>query len=101
MSEKYYISAFSSHLFWDVDKDSIDLEANAPYIVQRVLEMGLMNDWKLLVARYGFPRIVETTKNLRTLDPKALSFIAAISSTPKEEFRCCTTRQSNHAHWNF
>ncbi len=29
------IQGFSQNLFWDVRLESIDLEANAPYVVQR------------------------------------------------------------------
>ena len=37
----------------------------------------------------------------RSLDPKALSFISAITKTPKENFRCYTTIQLNQQHWNY
>lgn len=101
MSERDYIQSFSSFLFWDVDRDSIDLEANAPYVVQRVLEFGHLNDWKLLVSRYGLQGVARIAQTLRTLDPKALSFISAVSSFPKESFRCFTTIPSAPVHWNF
>ena len=101
MSERDYIQSFSDYLFWDVDKDSIDLESNASYVVRRVLELGQMNDWNLLMSRYGIQRITRIAQNLRTLEPKALSFISAVSSQPKESFRCFTTRQSTQTHWNY
>ena len=98
MSERDYIQSFSEYLFWDVDKNSIDLEANAPYVVRRVLELGQLSDWDLLVQRYGIPRISSIAQNLRTLEPKVLSFISAVSSVPQESFRCYTTKQ---LHWDF
>ena len=101
MSERDYIQSFSEYLFWDVDKTSIDLEANAPYVVRRVLELGQFCDWNLLVRRYGISRITSIAQNLRTLDPKALSFISAVSSVPLESFRCFTTKQYTRTHWNF
>jgi len=101
MSERDYIYSFSDYLFWDVDKDTIDLELNASYVVKRVLELGQMSDWNLLVSRYGIIRISQIAMKFRTLDPKALSFIAAVSSTSKESYRCYITRQSPQAHWNF
>ena len=101
MSEREFIHSFSEYLFWAVDKDSIDLEANAPYVVRRVLELGQLNDWNLLMSWYGIQRIASIAQNLRTLEPKALSFISAVSSLPKESFRCFTTRPSAPAHWNF
>ena len=101
MSDRDYIYSFSDYLFWDADKTSIDLEANAPYVVQRVLELGQFSDWKLLVRRYGIPRISAVAQNLRALDSKALSFISAVSSVPLESFRCFTTKQYTRTHWNF
>ena len=95
------IKGFSSYLFWDVDTSSIDMEKHSAYMVQRVLELGQLSDWKSLVAYYGLERIVETARNLRTLDPKALSFIATISSTAKESYRCYTQKQSFQTHWNY
>ena len=98
MSKSDYIQSFSEYLFWDVDKNSIDLEANAPYVVRRVLELGQLSDWDLLVQRYGIPRISSIAQNLRSFEPKALSFISAVSSVPQESFRCYTTKQ---LHWDF
>ncbi|MBO4601870.1 MAG: hypothetical protein J5651_01765 [Salinivirgaceae bacterium] len=99
MNEKGVIQKFSKTLFWDVDSESIDLEINAPYVVQRVLERGQMSDWRLLCSYYGKQRIIDISKHLRSLEPRALAFVSAISSTPKEEFRCYTMRQSMHAPW--
>ena len=93
------ISQFSPNLFWDTRLESMDMESNAPYIVQRVLENGRMVDWKILVSYYTVPRIAEIAINLRSLEPRALSFISAVSSTPIEKFRCYTLRQSSQRHW--
>ncbi|MCQ2322741.1 MAG: hypothetical protein MJZ47_03890 [Bacteroidales bacterium] len=92
---------FSKHLFWDTKIEDIDMQKHAPYVVQRVLEYGLIDDWKLLRSYYGLKKITEISMKLRELEPRALSFIAAISKTPKEDYRCYTTRQSNQQHWNF
>ena len=92
---------FSKHLFWDTKIEDIDMEKHAPYVVQRVLEYGLMDDWKLLRSYYGLKKIAETAMKLRELEPRALSFIAAISKTKMEDYRCYTTRLSSQQHWNF
>ena len=78
------IKLFSEYLFWDVRKDTIDLDANEAYVI----------DWRQLVSTYGLERIVRVAQRLRTLDPKALSFISCISSTPKKTFRCFTSKPS-------
>ena len=98
MSEKEYIQGFSDYLFWDVDKNSIDPVAHAPYIVQRVLEYGQYKDWKHMLEYYSLSGIVEIAKQLRSLDDKALSFISTVSKTPIEQFRCYTIRQSIPQH---
>lgn len=93
MSRQECIQGFSVNLFWDIDKDQIDMVENAPYVVQRVLEYGQIGDWKLLVEYYGLEKIVSITKNLRSLEPRALAFISTVSRTPIEQFRCYNTRQ--------
>ncbi len=101
MSKQECIQGFSDYIFWDVDRASIDLSLNAPYVVQRVLEYGQIGDWKLLLEYYGLDQIVKVSKKLRTLDSRALSFISTVSKTPIEQFRCYNTRQSNPQHFNF
>ncbi|MCQ2255218.1 MAG: hypothetical protein MJZ29_06950 [Bacteroidaceae bacterium] len=101
MSKNECITRLSPHLFWDVDVNSIEFDKHKAYIVQRVMEYGLMEDWNKLKETIGITEIVETCKRLRTLDPKALAFISLISKTPLEEFRCYTTKQLNQTPWDF
>ena len=101
MSNAEIIASFSKNLFWDVDPETIDLETNSRYVIQRVLEYGRYNDWKLILSYYGIQTISDTATSLRSLDPKAVSFISAITNIPKEQFRCYTLRQSSQRHWNF
>lgn len=63
--------------------------------LQRVLEYGRYDDWKLILSYYGINRISGTAVNLRSLEPRAMSFISAIANIPKEQFRCYTLRQSS------
>ncbi len=93
MSSSEVIKGFSSYIFWDVDRNTIDLAENAPFVIQRVLEYGQWGDWNILLGYYGLGQIVNIAKHLRTLDPKALAFLSTISDTPKEQFRCYNTRQ--------
>ena len=101
MSMQECIQRFSDYVFWDVDRDTINLTQNAPYVIRRVLEYGQIGDWKLLLTYYGLDQIVQVTKRLRDLEPRALAFISTISGTPINQFRCYSTRQSNPEHCNF
>lgn len=87
------ISDFSSHLFWDINSDELDLDANRSFIIKRALEYGLMQDWNLVSRYYGLTAIVEMAKTFRSLEPKTFSFILTLSGLPKEVFRCSTTKQ--------
>ena len=101
MSANQYINMFSAHLFWDVRREDLDLAKHSEYIIIRVLEFGMLKVCKLLQMYYGLFKIVEVTKEMRDLEPRALAYISAISKTPKEQFRCYAYRQLNPQHWNF
>lgn len=78
----------------------LDVQAHARYIIQRVLEYGNLHDWQLTYAFYGLPRIVDECKQMRSLDPKALTFICAITDTQITDYRCYHFRQSYPTLWN-
>jgi hypothetical protein len=84
----------SEHLFWDVDRSTIDPETHAPWLVKRVLEYGRWSDWQTLVAHYGKPRLAETVTTLRSLQPRALAFCQAWFKLPPSAFRCSTSNPS-------
>jgi len=74
---------------------------NKQYIVQRVLEYGLLSDWILIFHHYGLDEIGLTAMQIKDLDPKSLAFISTISKKPKEQFKSFILKQSNPQHWNF
>lgn len=86
----------SDHLFWDVDRESIDPERHAPWLVKRVLEYGRWRDWQVLVACFGKPRLAEIATSLRSLDPKALAFCEAWFQLPHSSFRCSVSMPSHY-----
>ena len=101
MNHKDKIGRFSSHLFWDVNRNNLDIEKNKDYVIKQVLEYGLMQDWVLLKKIYGLDTIVSAAKTFRTLDKKTLVFIASISNTPLNAFRCYNYQPSTPQHGNF
>lgn len=101
MDKDQLINQFSSYLFWDIDKSTLDIDTHAAYIIKRVLEYGQLNDWYLIRDYYTIPVIAENAKKFRELDERALYYVAAISGTPINQFRCYTIQQSNPQHWNF
>ena len=99
MSE--YIKNLSKTLFWDVDRETIDDEKHRRFIIERVLTRGSFKDWCLTRNRYTVETMVSEAKQMRYLDDVTLSFIANLSGSRKEEFRCYTLKQSNPARWPY
>lgn len=95
------IQQFSTHLFWDVRKENLDLEKHKANIIQRALEYGLLKDWLLIKRVYGMEEITNTAMGLRSLDDISLNFIATLSGVPKEKFRCYTLRPLQEKHWTY
>lgn len=94
------IQQFNPNLFWDVDATQIDLDKYPGHVIQRVLEYGQMEDWHIILNYYGLDKIVDCCRRLRTLDPRALSYICCISHTQKESYRCYNFAQSTPTLWN-
>ncbi len=101
MAKREFLERLSGYLFWDVDKASVDADSNAAYIIQRVLEYGQLSDWGLIRDYYGLNEIVSKATALRTLEPRAVSFLCCLADIPETQFRCYTTKQSLPQHWNF
>ena len=80
------IHSLSNHLFWDVDLSDIDQDKHSGYIIKKVLQYGLFNDWEHLVAVYGIDKIADTAMGFKELDRKTASFLAILVNTPKENF---------------
>ncbi len=91
----------SAFLFWDVDRKTIDYNKHSPYIIGRVLSMGTMEDFKIIKALYGKPKIKHITQQLRYMDDRVLYFCSAYFNVPVTQFRCYILKQSNPAHWSY
>jgi hypothetical protein len=94
------LQSLSGHLFWDVERSAVDMDTHEKFIVQRVLEYGLLEDWVIIKKYYGIAELARIGSSLRSLEDRAWSFLATYSGVAKEKFRCYTTRQSIPQHWN-
>jgi len=92
---------FSSHLFWDVDLEKLDMHENKRIIIERVFTMGDLQDLKLLFLFYSKNEILQELKNTSSLDKKTLNFASFYFNLPKSDFKCYKKIQSNQAHWNY
>jgi hypothetical protein len=100
MEQTSNLYGLNQRLFWDINTQDFDIDKNAAWIIQRVLEYGTMKDWNILENHFGVNKIVSYAVHFRTLDPVALSFLCFISGTKKEDYRCYHIAQSLPTPWN-
>jgi len=60
---------FRRSLFWDVDPQTIDLEKNARYIIERVLDFGSDEEVRWMWGLYPRERIRDVIEHSRVLQP--------------------------------
>ena len=100
-SKEISVNDFSGYLFWDADKNAIDLTASKAYIIERILSHGMLTDWLLLKELYGKETIKEVVLKLRHLDKYSLHFCSTYFDEPIQNFRCYNFTRSNPTHWNY
>ncbi len=91
----------SPHIFWDVDVNSIDMEKNGVFVLQRVLQYGLLKDWLIIKSNLGLEKMKSIAVQIPTLDDVSISFLSNLLHIEKSEFRCYKNRQSNQNYWNY
>lgn len=90
---------FSQHLFWDVDPKLVDLEKSKKWLIERVLQYGILSDWKKLEGIYGLEEIKSVALTIRSMDEVSLSFLCVLFDLEKENFRCYTNKRSAPDFW--
>lgn len=95
------ILSLSPHLFWDVNRDTINPQAHKRYIINRILSRGTITDFRALLDYYDLEVIIEEIKEIRSMDNKTANFAAIYFSIPKQEMQCYTWEQSRKRHWDY
>lgn len=98
VSGQSVINQFSKNLFWDIDIADLDMDEHIYYIVGRVLDRGMWEDWLLIRNYYGLKKIKETAMGIRFMFPESLSFIATVTGTSQNQYRCYKLLQSKTQH---
>lgn len=75
-------------LFWDVDIETIDIEKNANFIIERFLEYGTLEGVSWLRTFYGDARIRQflLTKRFRIRSKKTLNYWRLMLNISSEEW---------------
>ena len=95
------ISNLTPHIFWDVDIKTIDLEKNGVFVLQRILQYGLLKDWLLIKSVLGWDKLKSIAVKIPSLDDVSISFLSNLLHIEKSEFKCYKNRQSNQNYWSY
>jgi hypothetical protein len=77
------------------------LEKNGVFVLQRVLQYGILKDWLLLKSIMGAENIKALAVQLPTLDDVSISFLSNLYKIDKSEFKCYKNKQSNQNYWSY
>lgn len=80
-----------TRLLWDVDPNTIDLDAHAPFIVERVLNLGDHIALKWVWQKYGRNAIYDTVINSRKLSLKTARCWQNYFDLKEEQMQCFST----------
>ncbi len=99
--DRIKLQDLSPHLFWDVAISSLDFDQHAPYIIDRVMSLGTMEDFRHIISYYGIEKIKEVVKEARYLDDKVLHFCSLYFNIPLMNFRCYINKPLTTSHWQY
>jgi uncharacterized protein DUF6922 len=90
-------------LFWDCRPESIDSDAHAPLVLERVLEYGSLASVRWALDMYGSDRIRQflRTRGARTLSRKTLSFWTVLLDLEDEACFEASSLRRSRPFWNY
>jgi hypothetical protein len=81
-------NTINHRLFWDTDKNTLDLSLHKRFIIERVLRFGMLSDIKWLLSIYNEQEIIEVVKTSKSIDRKTANFWAIHYGIDKDEVLC-------------
>lgn len=96
-----FLNNINDVYFWDIDISTLDEIKSKRLIIERVANLGNLDEIKLLFIHYGEKELIQTLINLNYIDSKTLNFFSLLFNVPKSSFKCFTRKQLKVQHWNF
>ncbi len=91
----------SKRVFWDVDFDALDYAKDRFFIIERVMNYGLWNDFIEIVHFYGKETIKKEIIQSAYLKKDVLNFLCFYLHLKPNQFKCYKQRQLTEIHWNY
>ena len=89
-----FISQLSSHLFWDVDRLTLNAEDHAGFLICRIMERGSSQDVRYAWRYYGEDRVREELLKAPSLSRKTINFFANQFRISSDAFRAYQSGQN-------
>ena len=77
------------------------LEKDCFFVIERVLNYGVWNDFKSLLQYYGDATIKQEIIKSAYLKKDVLNFVCFYFDLKISQFKCYKRRQSQEKHWNY
>lgn len=94
------LNKLDKRYFWDIDVGNLDPKKSKQIIIERIFQLGDIDDMKAIMVFYGEDVTLDVLRNLNYLDPKTLNLVSKLFNEPRENFRCHKRKLSIPQHWN-
>ena len=101
MSSSILINKLSKRAFWDVEMESINWDDHRAFILERIMQYGTMDDWKIIRKVLDLKDLKHAATQANDLDDFSLSFLSLFLKIPREQFRCYIKKQSKTPFWTY
>jgi hypothetical protein len=81
-------NSFNYTLFWDTDKNSLDISKHKRFIIERVLRFGMLSDIQWLLSTYHENEIINVVQKSKSIDKKTANFWTIYYGIDKDEVLC-------------
>ena len=78
----------SSHLFWDVKIDSLDIKRDKKLIIERIIEYGYEKDEVMLYKLFSKRAIKNVFKNMDFLGSNSIEYYCMVLNIKREKLKC-------------
>jgi len=89
----------SRRVFWDIDFESLDFEKDRQFVIDKVVNYGLWEDFVALINYYGKEVVEKEIIKSPYLKKEVLNFLCFYFELKPTDFECYTQRQLMEPHW--
>lgn len=72
----------SAHLLWEYDLSTFDFQNSKSIVIERVIERGNLQDWRIIYAAYGSATILSVAAASKQLSERDRAFTVIFVKSP-------------------